>query len=612
MNFSAMFKKSLVFILAMVIVIAGATPIFADNTSPKPAPPKAGITRVYGSNKYTTATAVADELKDLWKVSKFDAVVVATGDSYLDALSGSYLANKYNAPILLVSNKNYKTTLRYVRDNLKRGGDIFVIGGPLVVSNSIVSQLGKYGKVKRLSGKNAIATNLAVLKHDNPKNSALIVCSSYDYSDAVSAASTGQPILLVKKSLSGAQKTFLKAQAKTNPNIYIAGGPVAVSKDIEKELKACGFTTVRRIAGSNKYTTAIALGKSFYPKAKEEVLATGDDFSDALVGSVLARAKRAPLLLTTKSKKFQTTFNHNVTNKINSITIIGGPLAVENDATGINGSGKFLKGFLTVGGTKYYANKNSQILRDTIFSHGGEKYYAKKNGAIATGTIVRKDGKVYAASSSGILKKAKNIIYLTFDDGPGPYTEKLLGILNKYDAKATFFVNPYRDSYRYLIGKAYRSGHAIGNHSYSHDWSIYSSSSSFWRDMDKANDAIKKQTGERTKLLRFPGGSSNTISRSYSRGIMSTLTKQCKSHDYVYFDWDVDSYDAGGATSANAVYKNIVNGVSGKQTSIVLCHDIKSYTVNAIEDVIRWGQRNGYVFLPLTEDSPVIHHAVAN
>ena len=93
---------------------------------------------------------------------------------------------------------------------------------------------------------------------------------------------------------------------------------------------------------------------------------------------------------------------------------------------------------------------------------------------------------------------------------------------------------------------------------------------------------------------------------------MTRLAQQAADKGYVYFDWNVESGDAGRTTDPAQVYRNIINGVSGRKTSVVLCHDSKSYTVDAIEDVIIWCLNNGYSFQPLTENSFTAHHGINN
>ena len=189
-----------------------------------------------------------------------------------------------------------------------------------------------------------------------------------------------------------------------------------------------------------------------------------------------------------------------------------------------------------------------------------------------------------------ILDKKKNIgtIYLTFDDGPSNNTSKILDILKQEDIKATFFLVNFNSSYNPVVKRIYDEGHSIGIHSYTHNYKlIYSSVSAYFDDLNKMNDKIKTITGSDTKLLRFPGGSSNTIS-SFNKGIMTTLVKEVTNAGYHYFDWNVDSSDAWSARNSNDVYNNVINNLK-KGTNIVLMHDLSSNekTVNVLEKIIK-------------------------
>ena len=216
-----------------------------------------------------------------------------------------------------------------------------------------------------------------------------------------------------------------------------------------------------------------------------------------------------------------------------------------------------------------------------------------------------------------IVKKevdpGNKVVYLTFDDGPGPYTEKLLNILDKYNVKVTFFVTNGFPNYQNMIAEEARRGHTVAVHSYTHKYEqIYTSVDAFFDDFNKMNDVIKKQTGHTSNILRFPGGGSNTISKKYCQGIMTALTNEVTKRGILYADWNVSSGDAGETTSTQQVASNVISGIQKNNVSTILQHDIKDFSVNAVEQIIQWGQSNGYTFLPLTETSPMHHHAVNN
>ena len=230
-----------------------------------------------------------------------------------------------------------------------------------------------------------------------------------------------------------------------------------------------------------------------------------------------------------------------------------------------------------------------------------------ENQTTVTRTVFVKDSTVEMVNDPTTGDK---FIYLTFDDGPGPYTETLLDILAKYNVKVTFFVvnTPYVD----LIEREAKEGHTVAVHTATHVFDeIYASTDAYFADFYKMQGIIQQYTGTATNMLRFPGGSSNTIS-SFNKGIMTKLVAELEKKNMVYFDWNVDSNDAGGAKTPEAVFENVKTGVDGITNSVVLMHDIKEYTVESIERLIIWALENGYTFRALTPEGPTCHHKVFN
>lgn len=211
-----------------------------------------------------------------------------------------------------------------------------------------------------------------------------------------------------------------------------------------------------------------------------------------------------------------------------------------------------------------------------------------------------------------LMEGTTKIIYLTFDDGPGEYTESLLNMLAKYNVKVTFFVTNQYPEYNYLIAREAEEGHSIAVHTFCHDYkTIYASSEAYWNDFEQEQQVIEQQTGYRTELMRFPGGSSNTVS-SFNPGIMTTLTQEATAKGYTYFDWNASSGDGGSQTNSASVIANSETECSYTDTSVLLCHDVKQTTVAAMEEFINWGLSNGYTFLPLSPHSFAAHHQVNN
>lgn len=233
-----------------------------------------------------------------------------------------------------------------------------------------------------------------------------------------------------------------------------------------------------------------------------------------------------------------------------------------------------------------------------------------KNGNIGQATRIVV---VQTQSNEQTTNPTGKIVYLSFDDGPGPYTQQLLDILDKYNVKVTFFVTNQTASCKDMIGEAYRRGHTIAMHSYSHRFQdIYASETAYFNDLNKISALCEAQTGVKPTIVRFPGGTANGVSKKYCAGIMTTLTKSLPAKGYYYCDWNIDSKDAVGANTKEEVYNNVITGLQKHDVSYVLQHDIFKVSVEAVEDIILWGLENGYTFLPLTEESPMIHHSPNN
>lgn len=239
-------------------------------------------------------------------------------------------------------------------------------------------------------------------------------------------------------------------------------------------------------------------------------------------------------------------------------------------------------------------------------------------------TYVAKDSsgnKITVKRKVNVIKKIgsdkqsnEKVVYLTFDDGPSENTKKIMDILAKYDAKATFFVTGRNQDYNYLIKDAYNAGHTIALHTYSHEYStVYASVDAYFDDLNKVGQMVKKEIGFVPHYIRFPGGSSNTVSRRYCQGIMSTLTKEVVEKGYQYYDWNGDSTDASGNNVP--VSKLIANATFSKANNInILFHDTKakSTTVEALPTIIENYLARGYRFEAINDNSFVPHQGINN
>lgn len=204
-------------------------------------------------------------------------------------------------------------------------------------------------------------------------------------------------------------------------------------------------------------------------------------------------------------------------------------------------------------------------------------------------------------------------VYLTIDDGPSDKTQQVLDILDKYGCKATFFVTGHDKAHFPMIAEAYKRGHTIGLHTYSHDYaSIYSSTSAYYADLDAIGKVLKDQIGYVPCFIRFPGGSSNGISANYAPGIMTELTKDVQARGYQYYDWNLSVGDGAEHTTEEIVGYGTAHGPD--KNIMLLCHDstTKQTTVDALPAIIEHYQSQGYTFKAIDRQSWVCHHGVSN
>lgn len=203
-------------------------------------------------------------------------------------------------------------------------------------------------------------------------------------------------------------------------------------------------------------------------------------------------------------------------------------------------------------------------------------------------------------------------VYLTFDDGPSKNTEKILDILKEYDIQATFFVIGREDDFsKKMYQRIVAEGHTLGMHSYSHEYSkIYQSKKSFFRDLQKINDLLCEATGEEPIYYRFPGGTSNQVSKVPMKTLIKGLTEQGK----VYFDWNVMSGDASGKNlTKRQMINNVLEDVKIHNTSIVLMHDNadKTNTVKMLPELLDELLEMEVQILPIDKDTPLVQHVTA-
>lgn len=218
----------------------------------------------------------------------------------------------------------------------------------------------------------------------------------------------------------------------------------------------------------------------------------------------------------------------------------------------------------------------------------------------------RENPDLYSDSMSTEPKYA----YLTFDDGPSQNTIEILDFLKANRIKATFFVigNEEMD---HIYKRIVDEGHTIAIHSETHEYSqIYQNVDTFMEDINALSDRIEKVTGVRPKIMRFPGGSNNTVSHRYGgEDIMDKIITRVNEEGYKYFDWNVDSMDASATRqSKEVIVESVLKGASGKKSAIILMHDApaKSTTVDALPEIVEGLRKQGFIFKAMTEETPLV------
>ena len=281
----------------------------------------APVSRLAGAHRYETAFLAANQMKVNLDIEKFDAVVVASGTDFADALSGSYLAAVKNAPILLACDVEWVNDLvkDYIRSNLNEGGTVYILGGIGAIPESFGTGLDGFN-VKRLAGDHRFATNLLVLQEAGVGDKPLLISTGLTFADSLSASAAKLPILLVYgDKLLPEQADFL-TETGERP-LYILGGEGAVSGKMAEVLTAYG--TVERVAGNNRFETSVKIAEKFFDSPESAVLAYAWDFPDGLCGGPLATTMNAPLILTMANYE-ESAKNYVRSTGISRTTILGG------------------------------------------------------------------------------------------------------------------------------------------------------------------------------------------------------------------------------------------------------------------------------------------------
>ena len=345
------------------------------------------VLRIDGANRYETSINIA---KQFVGNDMIDSVILASGKDYPDALTGSILSKKYNAPIILVDydTKNSEEQLQFILSRLNPGGKVYLLGGKGAINNNFISYFKQNGfeNVVRLGGKNRYETNEAIVKEAKvEEGTPIIIASSESFADALSISTVsgenGYPILLTpSNTLSESCKNQIETIKPTE--IFIAGGTGAISSDVENEIETLTpqlhKSKIVRLGGNNRYDTSFEILKYFKGKTAKDniVIASGENFPDALSASALAIKTNSPILLSNSQsindKKAEL-------DSFKNVTIAGGKFTVDKFSERLlNGENEFtfnIKSVYQENGKKYIEGNFDKFSKDANEIEEYCKYY---------------------------------------------------------------------------------------------------------------------------------------------------------------------------------------------------------------------------------------------
>ena len=338
------------------------------------------VTRVAGNDRYETAIQCAELMRE--KNGEFRRAIIASADNFPDALAGSYLSGRYDAPILLAgkSEAGTRKTLDYIGEHIEEGTTVYLLGGTGAVPEYMEQALGDY-YVVRLAGTSRYETNLAIVNEVPEKPERVIIASGKGYADSLSvsivSAAERMPIILAGDSLTEEAVETIRKIAPSE--IYLIGGTGAVNETVEAQAKElCG--TVERIAGADRYATSLAIAEYFFPYTgiQSTVFAYGGNFPDGLTGGALAGSLYAPVILVSNSNyAAQEAFVKE--HLVEETYVMGGTSAVSDET---------MAHLAGLGEKEEEPDNRITIVIDYYLNGGEEPYWSNMQYKVEPGTVV--------------------------------------------------------------------------------------------------------------------------------------------------------------------------------------------------------------------------------
>ncbi|AGY78169.1 cell wall-binding repeat-containing protein [Clostridium autoethanogenum] len=323
-------KKTIAFIISIVISTCGGEFVYAKTAY--------GVSRISGANRYETSVNIANNFSS----DKLKNVIIVSGSNFPDALAGSVLSKKENAPILLVGKdvNSSGDAINFIKNKLSREGTIYILGGESAVSENFESYFNSlgYSSIKRLGGGDRFGTNFIIDRYlMTAKATPVVIVNAFGFADALSvssiAASKGYPIIMTNSfNLPDETKETLKNIEPSK--VFIIGGESSVAGNIVSQLKetvpSLNSNDIIRIGGMNRYDTSLNVCKYFNQTSNEAVIASGENFPDALSAGALAAKNNAPIILT-DGANISDQKQYLDGSKCEKVILVGGTGAVSED-----------------------------------------------------------------------------------------------------------------------------------------------------------------------------------------------------------------------------------------------------------------------------------------
>lgn len=294
--------------------------------------PGAASKTLSGIDRYDTAAQIAAQYVG---TNKAKTIILGRGDIPADALAGTVLAHKHNAPIMLVRNNAIPPSVeQFLTDNTEAKATIYLLGGESAISLDIEEKLKEKGfDTKRLFGKDRTGTSLAIAQEIGSFSKVMIATGNDNSSDALSAsayAATKQIPIIIQRGTKLAEHTKSFLVETGNTSAIIIGGKGVVDPKIEEELTAMNIKSTR-ISGVNRVETSIAINNELPLTGNSVVIGNGYKFIDALAGSVLAAKNGSPILmLDPETNKLPVTYLESMPVK-NEAFFLGGDSIISED-----------------------------------------------------------------------------------------------------------------------------------------------------------------------------------------------------------------------------------------------------------------------------------------